>query len=118
MDRHPVIGAELIEPLSMYQAALPVVRHHHERWDGAGYPDGLAGEHIPFGARVLAVADTFDAMTSDRPYRRGTSHERALAEIEAGSGAQFDPAVVEAFVRAMRVTEPARRAQYRVAGAE
>jgi hypothetical protein len=118
MRRHPVIGATILEPLSMYRAALTIVRHHHERWDGRGYPDGLSGEQIPFGARVLTVADTFDAITSDRPYRRALSVERALAEIEAGSGAQFDPAVAAAFVRAMRVVEPAPRAEYRVAGAE
>lgn len=102
MEHHPVIGAQLLTPLSLYQEALVIVRHHHERWDGAGYPDGLAGEQIPFGARVLGVADAFDAMTSDRPYRRAKSIERALAEIEKGRGAQFDPAIVEAFLTAMR----------------
>jgi HD-GYP domain-containing protein (c-di-GMP phosphodiesterase class II) len=118
MDRHPVIGAELLQPLSMYQGALAIVRHHHERWDGRGYPDGLAGEQIPFGARVLAVADAFDAMTSDRPYRRALSVERALTEIEAGRGAQFDPAVVDAFRRAMGAVKPAQQQRYRIAGAE
>lgn len=118
MERHPVIGAQILQPLSMYQAGLAIVRHHHERWDGRGYPAGLAGEQIPFGARVLAVADCFDAMTSDRPYRRAMSVERALAEIEAGRGSQFDPMVVDALLRAMRVEQPATRAQYRVAGAE
>ncbi|MCC6629405.1 MAG: HD-GYP domain-containing protein [Chloroflexi bacterium] len=118
MNRHPVIGAELLQPLSMYQMALAIVRHHHERWDGRGYPDGLVGERIPFGARVLAVADSFDAMTSDRPYRRAMSVERALAEIEAGRGTQFDPAVVDAFRRAMGAAEPVHRTRYGIAGAE
>jgi hypothetical protein len=102
METHPVIGAQLLKPLSMYQEGLALVRHHHERWDGRGYPDGLSGEQIPFGARVLAVADSFDAMTSDRPYRRAFSIERALAEIEAGRGTQFDPAIADVFVRLMR----------------
>jgi ribonuclease P protein subunit RPR2 len=73
------------------------VRHHHERWDGAGYPDGLAGERIPLPARIFAIADALDAMTSDRPYRRGGSWEAALLEIERGAGTQFDPAVVAHF---------------------
>jgi HD-GYP domain-containing protein (c-di-GMP phosphodiesterase class II) len=102
MRHHPVIGAQLLRPLSIYQEGLAIVRHHHERWDGTGYPDGLAGEQIPFGARVLAVADSFDAMTTDRPYRRALSIETALKEIEAGSGSQFDPTVVEAFLTVMR----------------
>jgi HD-GYP domain-containing protein (c-di-GMP phosphodiesterase class II) len=102
MAQHPVIGAQLLKPLSMYQEGLAIVRHHHERWDGRGYPDGLAGEQIPFGARVLAVADAFDVMTSDRPYKRAVSAEQALDEIQLKSGTQFDPVVVQAFCRAMR----------------
>ena len=102
MDNHPVIGAQLLKPLSLYQEGLAIVRHHHEWWNGQGYPDGLAGETIPFGARVLAVADAFDAMTSDRPYRRALSVERALAEIEAKKGTQFDPVIVDSFLQAMR----------------
>jgi HD-GYP domain-containing protein (c-di-GMP phosphodiesterase class II) len=102
MERHPVIGAQILQPLSLYQDALSIVRHHHERWDGRGYPDSLAGEQIPLGARILTVADSFDVMTSDRPYRRAMSVDRALAEIERGRGAQFDPIVVDAFLTAMR----------------
>jgi HD-GYP domain-containing protein (c-di-GMP phosphodiesterase class II) len=78
------------------------VRHHHERWDGQGYPDGLAGEAIPLGARVLAVADTFDALTSDRPYRRGMSVERAVVILREGAGTQWDPAVVSAMLDLLR----------------
>jgi len=80
--------------------ALPVVRGHHERWDGTGYPDRLKGEQIPLPARVVGVADAFDAMTSDRPYRRGMSAATAYAELQAESGKQFDPRCVDAFIRA------------------
>jgi HD-GYP domain-containing protein (c-di-GMP phosphodiesterase class II) len=104
MERHPVIGAQILQPLSLYQDALSIVRHHHERWDGCGYPDGLAGERIPFGARILAVADSFDVMTSNRPYRGAISVDRALAELEKGRGTQFDPAIVDAFLKEMRDT--------------
>jgi HD-GYP domain-containing protein (c-di-GMP phosphodiesterase class II) len=78
---------------------LPVGRHHHERWDGGGYPDKLAGEDIPIGARLLAIADTFHAMTSDRPYRAALSNQDAFEEILSQSGQQFDPEMVEAFER-------------------
>jgi HD-GYP domain-containing protein (c-di-GMP phosphodiesterase class II) len=78
-------------------AGLDVVRHHHERWDGAGYPDGLGGEQIPIGARIFAVADTLDAMTTDRPYRPALPWDEAVEEILAQSGRQFDPQVVGAF---------------------
>jgi HD-GYP domain-containing protein (c-di-GMP phosphodiesterase class II) len=74
------------------------VRHHHERWDGLGYPDGLAAGRIPLAARIFAVADALDAMTSDRPYRRAGSWDAALAEIEVCGGAQFDPKIVDAFL--------------------
>jgi HD-GYP domain-containing protein (c-di-GMP phosphodiesterase class II) len=102
IKRHPAIGAELIGNLEMYRRSVPLVRHHHERWDGRGYPDGIAGDEIPLGARIIAVADTFDAMTSDRPYRRAMSFEVAMAEIRRNSGIQFDPQIVEAFDVAMR----------------
>jgi HD-GYP domain-containing protein (c-di-GMP phosphodiesterase class II) len=101
IKRHSAIGAELIANLEIYRRSAPIIRHHHERWDGQGYPDGLQGEDIPLGARIIAVADSFDAMTTDRPYRRAMSVETALAEIKRNSGAQFDPQVVDAFERAM-----------------
>jgi HD-GYP domain-containing protein (c-di-GMP phosphodiesterase class II) len=82
--------------------ALPGVRHHHERWDGKGYPDRLAGADIPLMARLLALADTFDAMTSDRPYRKGLAAEIALDEIQKNAGTQFDPELAPAFVEMMR----------------
>jgi response regulator RpfG family c-di-GMP phosphodiesterase len=95
--KHPVTGAHILEPLIDDPMVLGVVRSHHERWDGLGYPDGLAGEEIPLPARVLAVADTLDAMTSHRAYRRGLSWRAVVEEIRSCSGAQFDPAVVAAF---------------------
>jgi HD-GYP domain-containing protein (c-di-GMP phosphodiesterase class II) len=98
MREHPAIGARIIEPIRFLAGAMEIVRSHHERWDGAGYPDGLAGEEIPLTARIFAVADSFDAMTSDRPYRRAMPLEVALDEIRAGAGAQFDPVAAERFL--------------------
>ena len=96
--RHPVAGAQLVLPLRRYHDTLPYVLFHHERWDGAGYPAGLTGRGIPLEARLLAVADAFDAMISPRAYRQAMSHEHALAEVENGAGTQFDPHVAELFV--------------------
>ncbi len=98
MRRHPEMGAQLLADIGFLSSAIPVVRHHHERWDGKGYPDGLAGTSIPLAARIFAVADTLDAMTSDRPYRPARSLAEARAEITRVRGSQFDPAVVEAFL--------------------
>jgi response regulator RpfG family c-di-GMP phosphodiesterase len=95
--KHPVIGARILKPLIDDPLVIGVVRHHHERWDGLGYPDGLKAEAIPFPARVLAVADTLDAMTSLRAYRDGMPWETAVAVIRDCAGTQFDPAVVAAF---------------------
>ncbi len=108
IKRHPVEGSEILRRLTPYRQIVQIVRHHHERWDGRGYPDGLAGEQIPFGSRVIAVADTYDAMTSDRAYRPAMTHEQAMAEIRRCAGAQFDPAVVVAFERAIAAEVPAR----------
>jgi ribonuclease P protein subunit RPR2 len=98
MEGHPVLGAQIIAGVKMLEGhGAAIVRHHHERWDGHGYPDGLAGEAIPLPARIFAVADALDAITSDRPYRRGGSWDAAVAEIERGAGGQFDPAIVACF---------------------
>jgi ribonuclease P protein subunit RPR2 len=97
MCQHPVIGAQIVRGIDFLSDALEVVRYHHERWDGKGYPDGLAGEQIPLTARVFAVADVLDALTSDRPYRPSSSIIIARAMIVSESGKQFDPRVVEAF---------------------
>jgi putative nucleotidyltransferase with HDIG domain len=98
MKTHPDLGAKIIANIPFLEEVAVIIRAHHERWDGNGYPEGLAGEGIPLGARIFAVADSFDAMTSDRPYRRGRRLEEALTEIERCSGTQFDPAVVRAFL--------------------
>lgn len=99
METHPVLGELIVRKAPQLEETIPGVRHHHEAWDGTGYPDGLAGEEIPYVARVLAVADTFDAMTSDRPYRKGLDLDIALSEIAKGAGSQFDPELANAFVK-------------------
>jgi putative two-component system response regulator len=96
MRKHPEVGAHMIKDIPYLASAAPMVLYHHERWDGNGYPEGLRGEEIPIGARVLAVADAFDAMTSNRPYREALTAEVAYQEILNCSGTQFDPQVVEA----------------------
>lgn len=94
---HPVIGEEIIRPIGFLPEERGVIRHHHERWDGKGYPDGIGGEEIPFLARIITVADAFDAMTSDRPYRPRMSLEKGVEEILKNQGTQFDPTVVQGF---------------------
>jgi HD-GYP domain-containing protein (c-di-GMP phosphodiesterase class II) len=101
MRRHPLIAEELLKPISHLAAALPIPRFHHEKWDGSGYPDGLAGESIPLAARLFAFADVYDALTSDRPYRRAWSQADALDYIQKNSGAHFDPKIVPVFIRMM-----------------
>jgi ribonuclease P protein subunit RPR2 len=94
--QHPVVGSEILKHVDFLGEGKLVVRHHHERWDGSGYPDRLSGDAIPLAARVFAVADALDALTTDRPYRRGTRFARAREEIREHSGSQFDPEVVAA----------------------
>ncbi|QNB46768.1 HD domain-containing protein [Thermanaerosceptrum fracticalcis] len=98
---HPVIGAQILSNIKEAQKYLSIVRNHHERFDGEGYPDGLRGEEIPLMARIVAVADTFDAMTTNRPYRGALPVEAALKELEKNKGSQFDPQVVDAFIKVM-----------------
>jgi len=102
MRTHPTVGAQIVAPIAFLGDAVDLVRHHHERFDGSGYPEGLRGEAIPLAARIFAVADAFDAMTSDRPYRDAMATERAVGEIRAASGSQFDPGVVGEFVGMIR----------------
>lgn len=97
MKLHPVHGQKILRNISFLEGAAQVVGQHHERWDGAGYPYGIRGEEIDIGARIFAVVDAFDAMVSDRVYRKGRPYELALEELERCSGTQFDPLVVEAF---------------------
>jgi HD-GYP domain-containing protein (c-di-GMP phosphodiesterase class II) len=98
MRRHPVVGADMLAPVPGLQAVANIVRFHHERYDGRGYPIGLSGNRIPLPSRIIAVCDAYLAMTSDRPYRRAMPVQRAVAELEAGAGTQFDPEVVRALL--------------------
>ena len=98
MRHHPLIGASILKPVAFPWAITPVVRHHHEHFDGSGYPAGLKGDEIPFLARILTAADSYEAMTADRPYRKGLSSTDALTELRRCSGTQFDPRIVEALV--------------------
>jgi HD-GYP domain-containing protein (c-di-GMP phosphodiesterase class II) len=93
------VGARILEPIAAYAEVIPIVLQHHETYDGVGYPDRLAGDAICLGARIFAVADVFDALISDRPYRAGLDRELVIAYIRERSGRQFDPGVVEAFLR-------------------
>jgi putative nucleotidyltransferase with HDIG domain len=102
MRQHPVIGAQIVAPFEFFAGGALVIRHHHERWDGTGYPDGLVGGAIPLGARVVAVADVFDALTSDRPYRAALSRDAALAYLAAEAGHTLDADVVAALLQLAR----------------
>jgi HD-GYP domain-containing protein (c-di-GMP phosphodiesterase class II) len=102
MKMHPQIGERMLQGIEFLDRALPIVRSHHERWDGSGYPDGRAGEEIPMAARIIAVCDAFDAMTSDRPYRKALPVEAACDEIQRCSGTQFDPTCAMLLVEMVR----------------
>ena len=95
---HPEKGVDILKPLKQLKSILPAILHHHESYDGSGYPHGLAGEDIPFHARIIAVGDTYDAIISSRPYRSASNHDRAIQELLNGAGMQFDPQIVRAFV--------------------
>ena len=98
IELHPGRGAEMLEPLRFLHRGLAILKNHHERYDGSGYPDSLAGENIPFVARIVSVADAFDAMTTDRSYRKAMSLQEALAEIKKQKGTQFDPHCADVFL--------------------
>lgn len=103
MKSHPVLSVEILKPIShvdFFALTIPGVRSHHERFDGRGYPDGLMGENIPLASRIILVVDTFDAMTWSRPYRKGLSKEVAYKELQEFAGRQFDPRLVEVFLKA------------------
>jgi HD-GYP domain-containing protein (c-di-GMP phosphodiesterase class II) len=110
VQRHSEIGESLVQAMPALKVVAPIVRAVHERPDGQGYPDGLVGEQIPISARIIAVVDAFDAMTSDRPYQRAISEPAALAELRRHAGSQFDGLVVEAFIRALGDRTSARHA--------
>lgn len=102
MRMHPILGARILQPIKAFRQILNVVLHHHEWFDGSGYPDGLSGQNIPLHARIVAVCDAYHAMTSTRPYRQRRTPEFALAQLEAGKGTQFDPIIVDYFLQMMR----------------
>ncbi len=104
MRLHPVIGANIVKNLTQFNQIEPVIHFHQERFDGSGYPEGLRGDQIPFGARILAVLDAYEAMTSDRVYRKALRHRRALDEIVTMSGKDFDPVVIDAFLFTVRTS--------------
>jgi HD-GYP domain-containing protein (c-di-GMP phosphodiesterase class II) len=98
MRQHPAIGERILRAIPGLGAVARIVRHEHERWDGKGYPDQLAGAEIPVGSRIILACDAYHAMTSDRPYRNAMEHAKAMAELSGNAGTQFDPEVVEALV--------------------
>jgi HD-GYP domain-containing protein (c-di-GMP phosphodiesterase class II) len=114
MRRHPVLGYQLLSAVPFLKEASVLVLNHHERFDGSGYPAGLTGEAIPLPARIFAVVDAYDALTSDRPYREARPQEEAVAELRRGAGTYFDPRVVEAFVEML--AEPLELAVKSAAG--
>ena len=95
---HPLVGSNIISKMRLFRLEEPAIRYHHERFDGKGYPEGIDGENIPMEARIIALADSYDAMTSKRPYRNAMSREDALKEISKNEGTQFDPSVVKHFL--------------------
>ncbi|GAB4441642.1 MAG: response regulator [Chloroflexi bacterium OHK40] len=106
---HPENGARIIAPMRFAPEVAPIIRHHHERWDGSGYPHGLAGEEIPIGARIVAIVDAYDAMMTDRPYRKSLGVEETLRRMRAGSGREWDPHLLAVFIRLVeegRLVEP------------
>jgi ribonuclease P protein subunit RPR2 len=107
MRNHPLLGAQIVAPFDFFAGGALVIRHHHERWDGSGYPDGLAGGAIPLGARIVAVADVFDALTTDRPYRPALPRSDALAYLTDEAGRTLDADVVAVFLGLVGVTDPA-----------
>ncbi len=104
---HPMVGAQIVAPFEFFAGGAAVIRHHHERWDGSGYPDGLAGAAIPLGARIVAVADVFDALTSDRPYRGALPRDTALAFLGEEAGRTLDADVVAVFLDLAYAADPA-----------
>lgn len=106
---HPEKGVEILQPLKQFQALLPAILHHHERYDGSGYPAHLRGDAIPLMARIISVSDTYDAIVSNRPYRNAKCSESALAQLRDWSGRQFDPAIVDAFIGVVTAEEGALR---------
>src|SRR5437867_8554051 len=106
MRRHPIYGASILEPAAALRPLVPVILHHHENYDGSGYPQGLKGDDIPLGSRIIIVADAYEAMTSDRIYRKAIGHERAMEQLNRYKGVQFDPAIVRALEKLIHKRGP------------
>ena len=117
MREHPVIGERILRAIPGLGGVARIVRHEHERFDGGGYPDGLAGDEIPIGSRIILACDAYHAMTSDRPYRKAMAHAEAIRELAASAGTQFDPQVTEHADRLPLRQPPARRRADRGRGA-
>ena len=98
IKNHPKIGAQILSNATLFEKAIPIVKHHHERWNGTGYPMGLKGEEIPLLSRIIALVDSHDVMTHNRPYHRAMSHEAAIVEIKRCAGKEFDPYISEVFI--------------------
>ncbi|MCX5707347.1 MAG: HD domain-containing protein, partial [Candidatus Omnitrophica bacterium] len=96
------IGADILRPIQFLHNLIPLIFYHHERWDGKGYPSGIKAEEIPIGARIIAIADVYQALTSDRPYRKAYSKVKAMKIIKAGAGTQFDPHIADTFLRTLQ----------------
>jgi putative nucleotidyltransferase with HDIG domain len=103
MRQHPIVGEGILAPTERMRGVATIVRHHQERWDGSGYPDGIRGEEIPVGARILAVVDAYSAITDDRPYKKARSHEEAMQELRRGAGTRYDPRIVDEFCQVARL---------------
>jgi putative two-component system response regulator len=108
MRNHPLIGAQIVAPFDFFAAGALMIRHHHERCDGSGYPDGLVGDEIPIGARIIAVADVYDALTSKRPYRAAVPHATVIAQLEEAAGRTLDGAAVAAFIDLIQTLSTAK----------
>jgi len=102
IKKHPQIGADILRPIQFLRNIIPLVFYHHEKWDGSGYPSGIKGEEIPIGVRIIAIADVYQALTSDRPYRKAYKKEKAIAILKKGSGCQFDPRITGIFLRILQ----------------
>ncbi|HHP50540.1 MAG TPA: HD-GYP domain-containing protein [Moorella mulderi] len=112
MKMHPLPGSRLVGPLPFFQDILPIIKHHHENWDGTGYPEGLKGEETPFLARIVSLADSFDALTTDRPYRRALSIWEACRELKRHVGSHYDPCLVDPFIKAVKRVYETRKAVF------
>jgi HD-GYP domain-containing protein (c-di-GMP phosphodiesterase class II) len=105
VEQHPVIGARMLEPVDLPRAISVSIRHHHEWWDGGGYPDQLSGEEIPLISRIIGVADAFDAMSSDRPYRKALPRRAVIDEFERFAGVQFDPLIAKELIATLEAMD-------------